>query len=77
MKVRQPPDCTGNEPKADIPIGALGRTYKIKNYQHMPPVINMLIMNHVHHLSREMEWKNLYFVLKYTPTYINPTSPTT
>ena len=53
------PDHTGNEPKLDIPIGGSGQD--IKNDKDMPFVGYMLIMKHIHHLSTDMEGKNLQY----------------
>ena len=60
--IREPPDHTANELRLDILIGDSGQDIKIlQNDKYMAFVRNMLIMKHVHHLSTEMERKNLQY----------------
>ena len=55
--IREPLDCTGNEPTPDIPIGGSGQDIK-KNKMEIHAICeNMLIMKHVPHLSTEKEGK--------------------
>ena len=54
--IREPPDCTGNEPTPDIPIGGFGQDIK-KKWQIHAICENMLIMKHVSHLSTDKEGK--------------------
>ena len=44
-----------NETIPDIPIGGSGLDINKQNDKYKPFVINMLIMNYVHHPSIEME----------------------
>ena len=51
---REAPDCTGNEPALDIPIGGSGQDAKKRTKWHKHAICeNMLIMKHVPHLSTD------------------------
>ena len=54
--MREPPDCTGNEPTLDIPIGSSGQDIKKKWHIHAI-CENMFIMKHVSYLSTDKEGK--------------------
>ena len=56
--IREPPDCTGNEPTPDIPLQGSGQDIKKKKWQIHAIWENMLIMKHVSHLSKDREGKN-------------------
>ena len=73
--IREPPTCTGNEPALDIHLGGCGQDIKIQSNKYMSFVMNILIMYHVHHLSTEIEGKNLTKVPKSTPKIANQASP--
>ena len=56
-KIREFPDCTGNEPTPDIPRGGSGQDIKKNKWQIHAICENMLIMRHVPHLITDKEGK--------------------
>ena len=49
--VREPPDCTGNEPTPDISIGGSRQDIKKNKMANHAICENMVIMKHVPYLS--------------------------
>ena len=57
--VREPLEHTGNESTPDTHIAGSGQDIKIQNDKYMSFEMNMLIIYYVHHLSTEIESRNL------------------
>ena len=74
--IREPLDCTGNEPTLDITIGGSGQDIKKQYDKYMPFVRNMLIIKHLHHLSTEKAGKKTYNMSKCIPIDTNQVNAT-
>ena len=56
--IREPPDCTRNEPTLDIPIGGSGQDIKKRTKWQIHAICeNMLIMKHVPQLGTDKKGK--------------------